>query len=81
VADRYLFIISRRVPLTYTTMRDTCEGQTDIEIILDRRHAQRRRLAVPARADRRVHDRRSLQIDALLKQLGWVFVKQQTEGG
>jgi hypothetical protein len=80
VANRYLFIISRRVPLTYTTMKDSCEGQNDIEIILDRRHAERRRLAVPARADRRGHERRSLKIDGLLKQLGWVFIKREAEG-
>ena len=80
MADRYLFIVSRRVPLTYTTMKNSSEGQTDIEIILDRRHAQRRRLTVPAGADRRGHERRSLKIDVLLKQLGWVFIKQKTEG-
>ena len=80
MATRYLFIVSRRVPLTYTTMKASCEGQTDIEIVLDRRLAQRRRLAVPAEADRRRHERRSLKLDVPLKQLGWVLIKQNTEG-
>jgi len=76
---KYLFIVARRVPMTYATMRDTCRRYDDIEVILDRRHAQRRRLALPTSADRRVHERRSRKIDLVLKQLGWVVVTQTVD--
>ena len=76
---KYLFIVARRVPQTYATMRDTCQRYDDIEVILDRRHGQRRRLALPTAADRRVHERRRRKIDVVLKQLGWVVVTQTTE--
>ena len=71
---RYLFIVARRVPMTYATMKDTCRRYGDIEVILDRRHGQRRRLALPTASDRRMHERRSRKIDVVLKQLGWVVV-------
>ena len=76
---RYLFIVARRVPTTYATMKDTCRRYDDIEVILDRRHGQRRRLALPTAADRRVHDRRSRKIDVVLRQLGWVVVTQTAD--
>jgi len=60
-------------------MKDTCQRYDDIEVILDRRHGQRRRLALPTAADRRVHDRRSRKIDVVLKQLGWVVVTQTAD--
>ena len=78
---RYLFIVARRVPTTYATMRDSCQRYDDIEVILDRRHGQRRRLALPTAADRRVHERRSRKIDLVLKQLGWVVVTQTADPG
>jgi len=78
---RYLFIVARRVPTTYATMRDTCSRYDDIEVILDRRHGQRRRLILPTAADRRVHERRSRKIDLVLKQLGWVVVTQTAQSG
>ena len=78
---RYLFIVARRVPTTYATMKDTCQRYDDIEVILDRRHGQRRRLALPTPADRRVHERRSRKIDLVLKQLGWVVVTQTVDPG
>ena len=76
---RYLFIVARRVPMTYATMRDTCRRYVDIDVILDRRHGQRRRLTLPTAADRRWHERRSRKIDVVLKQLGWVVVTQTAD--
>jgi hypothetical protein len=77
-ARRMLFIIARGEPLMYATVKESFSRHADIDVILDRRHAQRRRLVLPTEVDRRLRERRSFNIDALLRQLGWVIVEQRT---
>ena len=77
--QRYLFIVARRTQSTYDLMRDTCASHDDIDVVLDRRHGQRRRLSLPTRADRRGRERRSHKIDAVLRQLGWVLVERKAD--
>jgi hypothetical protein len=60
-------------------MKQSFAGQADMDVILDRRHAQRRRLVLPTEVDRRLRERRSVNIDALLRQLGWVIVEQRAD--
>jgi hypothetical protein len=74
-----LFIIARGEPLMYATVKESFSRHADIDVILDRRHAQRRRLVLPTEVDRRLRERRSFNIDALLRQLGWVIVEQRTD--
>jgi hypothetical protein len=50
-----------------------------IDVILDRRQAQRRRLALTTEVDRRQRERRSFSIDALLRWLSWVAVEQRAD--
>jgi hypothetical protein len=73
---KYLFIIARRVPATYETMKQSFGGHADIEVILDRRRRERRWQTIPIEANRRARERRAANIDTLLRQLGWVVVKQ-----
>jgi hypothetical protein len=61
-------------------MKQSFASHADIDVILDRRHSQRRRLVLPTEVDRRLRERRSVNIDALLRQLEWVIVEQRTDG-
>lgn len=79
MAKKDLFIIARRGPQTYATLKERFASHSDIDVILDRRHAQRRRTALPTETDRRVQERRSLKIDTVLRQLGWVVVERTND--
>jgi len=76
---QHLLIIARRDPVMYVTMAQSFAGHTDIEVVLDRRRRERRWQAIPIEVNRRVRERRTLDIAALLGQLGWVIVEQQIE--
>jgi hypothetical protein len=69
-------IIARRNPQMHETMKQSFAGHPDIDVILDRRRRERRWQAIPIQVNRRVGERRAESVDALLRQLGWVFVKQ-----
>ena len=73
---RNLFIIARREPLIYETMKQSFAGHADIEVTLDRRRRERRWQTIPIEVNRRARERRAANIDALLQQLGWVVVEQ-----
>ena len=79
MAKKELWIIARRVPVTYNTVKQQFAGHADIDVILDRRRAQRRRAARPTETDRRVRERRSLNVEGVLKQLGWVIVERRLD--
>ena len=76
---RNLFIIARRDPVTYATLKKSFARHADFDVILDRRHTQRRRRVLLTQVDRRLRERRSVNIDALLRKLGWVVVEQRTD--
>ena len=80
MSKRHLLIIARRVPLMYETLRQSFGRHADIDVILDRRRRERRWQAIPIDADRRVRERRTMDIAALLRQLGWVVVEQKADG-
>src|SRR5262245_4652681 len=77
--QKYLLIVARRARSTYALMRDTCASHDDIDVVLDRRHGQRRRSSVPTQANRRGRDRRSHTIEVFLRQLGWVLVERRAD--
>ena len=76
---KHLFIIARRVPMTYETMKESFAGHADIEVILDRRRRERRWQSIPIEVNRRTRERRAANIDTLLRQLGWVVVERKTD--
>ena len=71
---RHLLIIARRDPLMYETMKRSFAGHADIEVVLDRRRRERRWQIIPIAVNRRATERRTVDIDALLRRLGWVIV-------
>jgi len=76
---RHLFVIARRVPRMYESLKQSFAGHADIDVILDRRRRERRWQAIPIDVDRRARERRAMDIAALLRQLGWVVVEQKTD--
>jgi hypothetical protein len=76
---KYLFIIARRDPATYETMKQSFASHADIGVTLDRRRRERRWQTIPIEANRRARERRAANIDALLRQLGWVVVEQRAD--
>lgn len=76
---RTLLIVARHDWLTYGTLKQNFVGHVGIDVILDRRQAQRRRLALTTEVDRRQGERRSFSIDALLRWLSWVAVEKKTD--
>jgi hypothetical protein len=55
---RNLFIVSRKHPDLYSYLRERFASDRDVEVILDRRVAQRRQRNVRSEADRRRGERR-----------------------
>ncbi|HEY7519177.1 MAG TPA: hypothetical protein VIE36_12865 [Methylomirabilota bacterium] len=55
---RNLFVVSRRYPDLYEYLRERFASDTAVEVILDRRIAQRRRAQAPHGVERRRGDRR-----------------------
>jgi hypothetical protein len=62
----------------YATLKESFAKHADIDVILDRRQAQRRQ-TLPPEVDRRMRERRSFNIDALLRRLRWVVVERRVD--
>jgi hypothetical protein len=73
---RYVFIVSRDVPATATYLREQFGDESEVEVILDRRKADRRAGPGPRpTADRRIGDRRVRRaVDTELRLAPYVFV-------
>jgi hypothetical protein len=70
-----LFIVAKRDLALCEYLAKQFAGRTDVEVILDRREAQRRQRAEPHDSERRRADRRSRsRIDADLESLGVVVL-------
>jgi hypothetical protein len=73
----FLLIAARGDPLIYVTLQVAFAGYPDVEVILDRRYGQRRRVsgAPFGGNERRFGDRRAVDVDPLLRRTGWVLVE------
>ena len=67
---RYLLIISRDEPKLYEFLKNQFAGRPHVEVILDRRHGQRRQRAAMAPLERRQAERRQRSVDEDLASLG-----------
>jgi hypothetical protein len=76
---QHLFIIARRESAMYENLKQSFAGHAGIRVVFDRRRRERRWQTVPIERNRRQRERRVADIDALLHQLGWIVVEQQTE--
>lgn len=72
---RTLVLVSRQHPDLYAFLRARFSNAPNVDVVLDRRLGQRRRLASPVRRDRRLFDRRSRpDLDAELRERSHVIV-------
>jgi len=73
---RRLVVVSRQHPDLYVYLRDRFAGEADVEVILDRRLAERRREGIPLAFDRRVSGRRMRpEVDLQLRVRSHVIVE------
>jgi hypothetical protein len=79
---KVLMIIARDNRKLYTYVCSEFEGLgTDIEVVLDRRHAERRGSAAPSATERRRADRRAYKIEEDLRGIGWALVRRDLPTG
>jgi hypothetical protein len=73
----FLLIAARADPLIYVTLQVAFANYPDVEVILDRRHGERRRdsRVLFGGRERRFGDRRSVDVNPLLQRTGWVLVE------
>jgi hypothetical protein len=76
---RLLYIVSRRNQQLYADLTRTFNNDPNVRVILDRREGERRRRAAPHRADRRVRDRRAVNIEEHLQRLGWAVADERPD--
>jgi transcription termination factor Rho len=70
-----LMIVARdRVPL-YERLREEFHAEEAVDVVLDRRVAERRQTARPVAADQRQGTRRHTELDGHLKRIGWATVR------
>ena len=74
-----MFVVSREHPDTFALLVSEFRG-AEVEVVLDRRFAERRRLTVPVPVERRRRQRRSGRADTMLSALGWVLVSEAPPG-
>jgi hypothetical protein len=71
---RLLIVVSRTKPGTYTFMKLVSESEHDV--ILDRRQADRRRIHQTATPERRHGERRRRDVTTELQKIGWAQVRR-----
>lgn len=76
---RLLFIVSRRDLDRYDYLKKTFRGEARMDVVLDRRRAERRRHDVHPAEERRRGDRRKLDPSENLKSLGWAMIRQNAQ--
>lgn len=74
---RELFIVSRDRAHLFRYLTQTFAGAENVDVIWDRRVAERRHRSMPVTSDRRRADRRTRPgIDNDLKQVGYAFLAE-----
>ncbi|MBI1736878.1 MAG: hypothetical protein HYR51_17050 [Candidatus Rokubacteria bacterium] len=71
-----LLIVSRSQRSLYDYLRDDFQSDPDVEVLMDRRHGERRQARAPWTAERRRGDRRTRPpIDEKLTSIGFAIVR------
>ena len=76
--SRLLFIVSRSEPQRYERFQAAFADDPDVRVILDRRYGERRQRNAPPGVDRRLKDRRSLDIEKHILQIGWAIADEKS---
>jgi len=75
----HLFIVSRQLPDLYRYLSREFATEADVEVILDRRHGERRsrgdRAPLPGGDRRRTERRNQADLSGELSTLGYAFVR------
>jgi hypothetical protein len=72
---RLVFIVSRQRPELFNYLRREFAGNDDVDVIVDRRIADRRLREAPAdMIERRRTDRRQDHVDDRLQSMGWAII-------
>jgi CRP/FNR family transcriptional regulator, cyclic AMP receptor protein len=74
--NELLFVVERRRPELYESLKRDCADIDNVHVILDRRQQARRRSAAWLEHERRQAERRLRKVDEQLTSLGFVAVKQ-----
>jgi hypothetical protein len=73
---RLLFVVSRDAVEHYEYLRRTLAGEDGVEVILDRRHGERRGRREPGTVERRRSDQRLRpNVEERLRTAGWSIVR------
>jgi hypothetical protein len=75
----FMFVVSREHPDTFALLVSEFRG-AEVEVVLDRRFAERRRLTTPVPVERRHRQRRSGRGNTMLATLGWALVSEPPLG-
>lgn len=74
--SKILFVVKRdRVDL-YETLKRSFAGEASVEIVLDRRHRERRRASSPPRVEHRTDERRIRTISRTLESNSFAVVRR-----
>lgn len=75
-ATKLLIVVSRQQSSLYQHLkREFADVKDVVEIVLDRRHSERRRLPAAVTEDRRSRDRRVRPVAEPLLRYGWVTIR------
>jgi hypothetical protein len=70
-----LMIVARDRVALYERLREEFHAEEAVDVVLDRRVAERRRTARPVTADQRRNVRRHTELEGHLKRIGWAAVR------
>jgi hypothetical protein len=72
-----LIVVARSEPALYQYIAGQYSHEPEVEVVVDRRHGERRQRHAPPSEERRRADRRQHQVDRLLGLQGWATVRRQ----
>ncbi len=79
--SRLLFVVNRARIDVYEHLKRSFVDEGSVEVVLDRRHGERRRPSVPADVERRQKERRIRTIGRTLESNSFALVRRPTSPG
>ena len=73
-----IIVVARGGGSLYRYTLATFESEPAVEVILDRRHEERRHHTIAPSVERRQHDRRHTQRVDLLQAQGWLIIRRRS---
>ncbi len=74
--SRLMYIVSRAHPEQYEFVRQHFADEPSVEVLFDRRQAERRAVSLPTSQERRIGDRRRNDVEQDLRAVGWALVRE-----